>query len=578
MTDKNNRLTFFVAIALAIVTLAIYSRSAYLPFSLIDDSDYVLNNNRVSSGLSAGSVLWAFTSFHASNWHPVTWLSLMLDSELFGLRPVGYHLVNVALHAGNAVLLFLLLQLMTGARWRSAFVAACFALHPLHVESVAWITERKDVLSTFFFLLTLLAYALYVKRSQKSRYVLCLVLFSLGLMAKPMLVTVPVVLLLLDFWPLGRFRREPGAPDNRDRGVATAPTDVSLKTLLLEKLPFLLLALASSLVTMYAQRDTIRSLVQLPVDKRLCNALGGVVAYARKMLLPVDLAPFYPYAAVPGWQTALALLLILAISVTVFKYYRQFPYLAFGWLWYLVTLIPVLGLVQVGSQSMADRYTYIPLIGLFTMIGWGGGELCQRVPQLTSTVKSAAVIVLLALSVVTWNQLAYWEDNASLASHAIEVTEANYFAHFMLGRAYEKEGKTELALTQYQEALRINPEDASSHLNLGSILNNQGRVLEAIGHFAEALKQAPGMAEAHFSLGAAYGKLGRMDDAINEYRAALQFEPDNAMYHNNLGTALAQQGGLNEAIQHFYRVLQLTPENLNARSNLDLALKQRDRR
>lgn len=567
--------TLAIVLALGVITLAVYSRAVFSPFSLIDDSDYVVNNNYVNSELSIHSIKWAFTSFHASNWHPITWLSLMLDNQLFGLNPIGYHLVNIVLHTVNTILLFLLFLLMTGARWRSAFVAACFALHPLHVESVAWITERKDVLSTLFFILTLISYVIYTKQSMRRMYILCLVVFAIGLMTKPMLVTMPVVLLLLDLWPLERFKW----PLNRSKDSCGKDNDAeygcSLKLVLLEKLPFLILSIVSSIITLYAQSDTVQTFVQLSVYKRVCNALWTIVAYMRKMFVPIDLAVFYPYAPVQFWKTAVTSLLLSGILLLVVKYYKRFPWLAFGWFWFLVTLLPVLGLIQAGSQSMADRYTYIPLIGLFTIMSWGGGEFCKKLPEYNKIICSAAAGVLLILSVFTWVQLGYWRDNVSLASHAIKVTDDNYFAYFSLGRAYEKQGKVELAIKQYQEALRINPNDANTHVNLGSILNNQGRIMEAIGHFEEAVTLIPRLADAHYSLGVALGKIGRIDEAISEYNTALMIEPDNIMYHNNIGTELAKLGKFDEAIKHFLIILQLSPNNVKARNNLELASNQR---
>lgn len=570
--------TLLIALALCAVTVIIYSRAVFFPFALIDDSEYVVNNSQVHSGLSPASIVWAFTSFHASNWHPLTWLSLMLDSHCFSLNPQGYHLVNILLHAGNVILLFLLFLRMTGARWRSAFVAACFALHPLHVESVVWISERKDVLSTFFLLLTLLSYLRYTERPKFGRYLASLALFACGLMAKPMLVTVPVILLLIDFWPLRRLRNGSfsfvGANDARAESAASGTHG----RIFLEKLPFLALSLVSSIITLYAQSDTVQSFVQFPLGTRLGNAVWAVVAYVRKMFVPVDLAFYYPYPQLQAPRAAGAALLLACVLLLVLRYGRRFPFLLFGTVWYLVTLVPVLGLVQVGSQSMADRYTYIPLIGLFTVLSWGGGELRGKLSRYPAALPAAALAVLCLMAASTWFQVGYWRDNVTLAEHAIEVTDSNYVAHCVLGRAYEKEGRADLALEQYREALGINPLDAYTHLNLGSAMNKLGRVSDAEAHLKEAVRLMPRLAQAHFDLGAVYARGGRTDEAIREYGAALQIDPANIRYHNNIGTAFAQKGMFDEAIRHFSFILQLSADDSAARDNLELALRQKNQK
>jgi len=572
-----NRSNLTIALVLFSATAAVYFQAAYFPFALIDDGDYVTNNFHVTSGLSLHSITWAFTTFHAGNWHPLTWLSLMVDSQLFGVNPLGYHLVNVVLHALNSSLLFVLLASMTGARWRSAFVAACFAFHPLHVESVAWITERKDVLSMLFLLFTLMFYTIYATRSGWRVYLCSLASFACGLMAKPMLVTVPVLLLLLDMWPLGRFKEcEPAAAAPRNLPVKTGKSAYRAINLLLEKVPFLLLAAVSASLTWLAHSNYMTTVTDLPVATRIANALWSLVVYVRKMFLPYDLALYYPITPVPLWKAVSAAILLTGTTWMATKRFTKYPYLAVGWFWYLVTLVPVIGLVQVGNQAMADRYSYIPHIGLFMMASWGCGDLCAKMPGFDKMIRPAAGVVVLLLSISAWIQLGYWRDNVTLSRHALEVTGDNYFAHFNLGLAYGKLGRNDLAINQFKEALRINPADSQSYFNLGLILANSGMLAEAVEYFEKAIQLTPQFANMHYCLGATLGKLGRIDEAIGEYRKALVLEPDNVKCLNNLGTALAQQGRYDEAITHFSRILQLFPNDKNAGINLELAIQQKN--
>ena len=529
------RLNVAIIVSLFIITAGIYSRAAFFPFCVIDDNDYVTKNIHVLSGLSIESISWAFTSFHASNWHPVTWLSLMLDSQLFGDNPAGFHLVNVFLHAINTSLLFLLFSVMTGAVWRSAFVAACFALHPLHVESVAWIAERKDVLSTLFWMLTLLFYYSYVKWSKRSMYALSLAMFALGLMAKPMLVTIPVILLLLDFWPLERLKiRLTGKSELKDGTLSIC----SLPSLLIEKIPFALLAAGSSIVTIYAQKSSISTISDVSFFQRITNALWALVMYVEKMFFPFNLSILYPFVPVPLWEVGGSAVILCGITFAVLKYTDSRPYLAAGWFWYLITLLPVIGVIKVGVQSMADRYSYIPFIGLFVMAGWGGGELCTKVPKLRNMIGVTAVAAVLFYSIITWVQLGYWRDNMSLVSHSLEVTENNAFLHSSLAMIYGSEGKQELAIDEYRESIKIDPAYAEAHFGLGICLENSGKI----------------------------------EEAISEYRVAVDISPEKFQYHNNLGISLAQHGMIDDAIEHLSIAVQLGPDDEKAESNLQKAL------
>jgi len=522
-------------------------------FVNLDDAQYVSDNPAVSGGLSGRGVSWAFTTRHAGNWHPLTWLSHMLDVELYGMNAGPHHLTSLLVHVANAVLLFGLLHRMTGALFRSAFVAALFALHPLHVESVAWVAERKDVLSTLFFLLTIRAYLAYVRRPRPSRYALVLVLFALGLMAKPMLVTLPFVLLLLDYWPLGR------APSRR---------------LVVEKLPMLALALASSIVTFLVQQraGAVKGLDALPLDHRLANAVMAYAAYIGKMLWPAQLAAIYPYpASRPGWLVAGAAAGLIAVTVLTLRAARRHPYLPVGWLWYLGTLVPVIGLVQVGSQPMADRYTYVPLIGLFLIAAWGIPDLLARWPHRDLALGVAAGLVILGCTVAARGQVTHWRSSIALWQHALQVTTENPRAHNNLGHALARDGRGSEAIARYTEALRIKPDYAEAHNNLGFTLAEQGRASEAMGHYYEALRVLPDYVEAHNNLGVALAGEGNADGAIQHLSDAVRIEPGRAEAHNNLGAVLAGQGRLEDAIRHLAVAVELRPGYADAQRNLAMA-------
>jgi protein O-mannosyl-transferase len=567
-SEKNKGHLAALLVILA-ATAAVYLRTAWFPFCAVDDHIYVTHNAPVLRGLSPDSLKWAFTTFHAANWHPVTWLSLMLDGQLSGLNPAGYHLANTALHAINAALLYLLLYSMTGALGRSAFAAAFFALHPMHVESVAWIAERKDVLSTLFLLLALICYLEWARKGKGWGYCGALAAAALGLMAKPMLVTLPLLLLLLDFWPLRRL----GAA-----GTAARP---GLKGLLLEKLPFFLLSALSAVVTVIAQRSggAVASLTHIPLPYRAWNALWSTLLYLVKSLLPFDLAVYYPFAQIPAGKAALAALVVGAVTVAVLKAGSRRGYLFTGWFWFLVTLLPVIGLVQVGGQAMADRYTYVPYIGLSIMLAWGGSELAERVRLPAAGLCGAAAALLLFFSGLTWHQLGYWQDNRLLLNHTIDVTQENYFAHFALGGHYDEQGKLDLAIEEYQKVLYINPNAKGVHLYYGVALAKQGRAEEAIPYLQEALRRDNRSPSGHFHLGTSLEKLGREAEAAASYAEAVRLDPSQPRYRTNYGSSLARQGRLDEAIEMFSRALELNPKDRKAAEYLQFArsLKERGR-
>ena len=541
---------------------------------------------------------WAFSSYAASNWHPVTWLSHMLDCQLYGLKPAGHHLTNVLLHTANTLLLFLVLRRMTGALWRSACVAALFALHPLHVESVAWVAERKDVLSAFFFMLTLWAYARYAEvQSLKSkvqspgsgplftlsRFTFHATTFSswcffaLGLMSKPMLVTLPFVLLLLDYWPLRRFQLS---------ALNSQPSAVG--RLVWEKAPFLALSAICCALTVWAQQGaySVVSVAGLPLSRRIPHTLVAYAHYLGAMVVPRHLAVHYPYptttpaAALAGAGIVLALLSILAA-----RFATRRPYLLVGWLWYLGTLVPVIGLVQVGDQAWADRYTYLPLIGIFVAVVWGAGDLAQeqwpgaadRAKVKRASLGAVAVAVGLGLLAGTWFQLRYWKDTRTLFEHAAQVAPHNGRAITVLGSLLAKEGKLPEAMGLYAQALRYRPDNPEAHFFLGNALEQQGKLDEAVAEYTQALWFKPLQEKTHLALGIALAKQKHYEEAAGHYRAALAINPESAIAHNNLARLLHTQGRLDEAIIQYSAALKLDPKLAQAHNNLGVVLLQKGR-
>jgi tetratricopeptide (TPR) repeat protein len=573
------RRNLFTYLLLTATTIAVFWQVQHYDFVGYDDIQYITGNHHVQAGLTLEGFIWAFTTDHASNWHPLTWLSHMLDCELYGLKPSGHHLTNLLFHLANTLLLFLVLKRITGAHWRSAFVAALFALHPLHVESVAWAAERKDVLSTFFWMLTLWNYVHYVEQPGFKRYLLVIFTFTLGLLAKPMLVTLPFVLLLLDFWPLNRYLL--ARPGRGNDEAIQAPIDPgrsrsSARGLVLEKAPLFALAAISSMVTFFAQQSgqAVRSVEAFPLTVRIANGLTSYVAYIGKTIWPADLAIFYPHPgdALPIWKAAGAGLLLVFISMGAIGAVKRYPYLTVGWLWYLGTLVPVIGLVQVGSQAMADRYTYVPLIGLFIIAAWGLYDLAGKWRHRRAICVIAAGAMLLALTICTWRQLHHWHDSISLWKRALDVTDENYVTHNNLGAALYEKDRLEEAIAHYYQALKIKPDQVEAHNNLAVALDKQGKVEEAIAHYYQALRIKPDYAEAHNNLGAALYEKDRPEEAIVHYYQALKIEADYAEAHNNLAVALDKQGKVEEAIAHYYQALRIKPDDAMAHFRLALAL------
>ncbi len=623
---RTNAIAVAVVLFVAVVWTFLPSlRNGFLDF---DDDVYVCQNTHVQSGLTWQSVSWAFTNWEAGFWHPLTWLSIMVDSQVYGLRAWGHHLTSLLLHAASTVLLFLALRRMTGATWRSALVAALFGLHPLHVESVAWASERKDVLSGFFWMLTMLLYVRYVQESKvqspatlrsspsavelprtgatedgksKVAYGLALVFFVCGLMSKPMVVTLPLVLLLLDWWPLQRF------------SLSTINHQPStLRRLLWEKVPFLAASLGFGAVTLYTVSGVgaLAATNQYPLAGRVQNALLSYLWYLQETLWPTDLAVFYPYPeAVAVWRWAGAGLLGLLITGLVVWGAPKRPYLAAGWIWYVVTLLPVIGLVQVSDFARADRFTYVPLIGVFLLLTWGACDCARgwRYGEFSLLVAAGGVVVL--CGVLTRRQIGHWRDEESLWRHALAVTENNDFAHHNLGVALARKGafgeaiehleeevrlsparkaarhslayallrnhRFAEAILQYEEALRLNPGDAQVHNDLGNALVQGGRVEEAIQHYEQAVRLSPGKEAARSTLAYALVRQRRFAEAIQQYKEALRLNPGDAQMHNDLANTFTEVGRLKEAIRHYTEALQLTPGVPEAHYNLGLALASR---
>jgi protein O-mannosyl-transferase len=559
-----------IGLLLAAVTLAVWWPVVHCDFLNYDDPDYFTNNPHVLTGLKWGNVVWAFTTGHASNWHPLTWLSLMLDAELFGKGPAGPHFTNLLFHTANTVLVFLLLRRLTclredaparqaAATWRSALVAALFALHPLHVESVAWVSERKDVLSAFFGLLSLLCYARYVRESQapgskfKIVYALALMFFALGLMGKPMLVSLPLIMLLLDFWPLQRF------------------SGASLRQLLVEKIPFFAFSAASCIVTFIVQQKggAVASLVNIAVADRFENALISYARYLGKVFWPEPLAA--PYPLPPHWlllTVLLAFVLFAGLGLAAIGLRRKYPFGFTGWLWFVVMLVPVIGLIQVGNAAMADRYTYLPLIGVFLILAWGAGEVLKdgRAPKLL--LAGVAAAVLAACAGQTRRQLEFWRNNETLFRHALAVTKDNFTAEVNLGTWLSKNGQMPEAMELFHQALLLRPDDPDVLFNLGNAFARLGDWDKAIASYQRARQMAPPPADLLNNLGLALASKRQYAEAAANFEAALKLNPDSADTHNNLAAILFMEQQFDQAAQHYREALRLAPDDPRIYVNL----------
>jgi len=629
-TPGNRRHEFIVVLALMLLTAAVYWQTAHYGFIRYDDPDYVSENVVIQQGLSRDGLVWAFSTTTAANWHPLTWLSHMTDVQLFGMKTGSHHLVNVLFHLLNTVLLFLVLKSMTDDLWCSALVAALFALHPLHVESVAWIAERKDVLSTFFWLLTMMAYVRYVRNPGIARYAEVLLFFSLGLMAKPMLVTLPVILLLLDYWPLGRMRekqrirqeslhatgadrqrkkksRQPAAPKPPSPGGSEHPWRI-VRSLIYEKLPLLAISVLASAVTLYAQKQggTVAALSELTMPERIAIAFVSYTLYLWKMIWPSGLAFFYPIEFPSSLTVVICVLIFLAATAASIRWAGKRPYLPVGWFWFVISLLPVIGIIKVGEAAMADRYTYITLTGPFIVLVWGIRDLTAHLTFRQIARAGLAAVVMTGMTILSYVQVRYWQDDESLFRHALDVTRNNHVAHLNMGVYYMDQGNLGEAGNHLGRVLEISPRYWRGQYNWGVLLLRQDRVLESVEPLRRAAVLEPGSHEVNYALGRAYlllnrendaiaaferairtGKFrtetcvgiaealtaaGRLDEALQYIYQALKWLPSEPRLYYNAGLILAYQGNLEESIARFRKAVLINPQYAKAHNNLGSAL------
>jgi len=564
-----SRAVWLACCALVLAVAIVFGRAINCGFIICDDSCYVTDNSNVNTGFSWENVRWAFTAIHSSNWHPLTWLSHMLDVQCYGLWPGGHHLTNIAIHAASAVLLFLALRQMTGAFWRSLLVAAMFAIHPLRVESVVWVAERKDVLSALCWMLTLLLYVRYVRQPGGGRRSAVVAIFALGLMAKSMLVTLPGVLLLLDFWPLGRWRPKRFAPEPTAASLGIGQE--SFKKLLWEKIPLVFLAILVSVVVVAGQRSAgaMSKIGCLSPGVRLANAAVSYVGYLWKMIWPVDLAILYPHPAaihpdaIPSLlrQGALAAVGLTAVTAWVLCSARRRPYLAVGWFWYLGALLPVIGVVQIGNHAMADRYTYLPMIGIFIMIVWYAADFASQSRAMRVALSTAAAGVLVAWMAVAANQVSYWRDGFAVAQHAIDVTDDNYFAHCLLGIAYDRNEQDEQALAEYEKAVAIAPKCVQANLLLGTYWRNHRQYDKAERCLQAAIDIDPSIAEHHDLLNALHAEERLFNEAVSELRRRAKLHPDDPQGCGKLADLLCKHGNTAWEVGELRRFLARNPDD-----------------
>jgi tetratricopeptide (TPR) repeat protein len=551
-----------IYLVLALTTIAVFWQVSTYDFVNYDDPAYVYENTNIQAGITFKAIKWAFTTGYIGNWHPLTWLSYMVDWQLFGSKPAGYHLTNLIFHIANTLLLLNVLKQMTHRIWPSAFVAALFALHPLHVESVAWISERKDVLSAFFWMLTMWAYLRYVKQPSVTGYLLTLLSFVLGLMAKPMLVTLPFVLLLLDYWPLARIPSGQALNNSGSRRI--------FYYLIREKIPFFILSVVSSIVTLAVQRGAMVPITLAPPKYRIYNALVCYVEYIRKMIWPSRLAVYYqhPGTNVSILYTLISTVLLLVVTIIILRLAKDRRYLVTGWFWYLGTLVPVIGLVQVGGQALADRYSYIPLTGLFIIIAWGVPDLLVNWRYKKIALILLSLLIISASSICTHFQLRHWKNSLTLFQHTLDVTEDNYVVHIHIAEYLCEQNRLDEAIEEYKKCLQIIPDDTDALNNLGIALGKQGKYDQAIERFNEALRIKPNLASAHTNMSYALAFQGKLDDAAAHLAEALRLDPHFAKAHYYLGLVMGQKGKIKEAITHIEDALRLAPDRVEPMNDL----------
>ncbi len=558
-------LSFF----LALFTAALYAQVITFDFFDLDDSKYVTENLHIHAGFTSDSLSWAFTTIHAGFWQPMIWLSFMLDVELYGLNPAGFHATNLFLHIINAILLFLFLHRTTKAAWKSWLVALFFALHPLHIESVAWIAERKDVLSTFFLMLVLYSYSWYTQKKSLQRYLSVVLFFVLGLSSKSMLVSIPFILLLIDYWPLKRLASHDNSRENTEINQR-----LSAGQLLLEKVPLFILTFLFSALTIITQKSggALVSQEIHPFDMRITNALVSYIKYIGKMFLPLKLAVLYPFPeSISFFKVASASVVLVAITALAIRLITRRPYLAVGWTWYIISIFPVIGLVQVGPQAMADRFAYIPMIGIYIACVWGCSDMAKHLKIKSPVIAVMICAIVIFYSLVSWNQLSRWKNTYTLFSHTLGITENNYVAHAGIGMFLSKQGKLDEAAFHLKKAIEIAPGYKSAHNGYGITLAKMQRMAEAETHFAKALEIDPDFTSAHFNLGLALYRRNQLEEAALHFISVLDNEPLHPMAHFYLGNILAEHGDLTRAISHYQKALQILPGNRKIQENLTRA-------
>jgi len=579
-TDYANKtLKVTICMFVMVATFCIYSQVQDHEFIIFDDYQYIKDNWNIKSGLTSESISWAFTTFYAYNWFPITWLSHIIDYQLYGLNPKGHHMTNLLFHITNALLLFIILMRMTGKLWRCAFIVAMFAFHPLNVESVAWVAERKNVLSTFFWLLTMWAYIPYAEKPTIKKYGLVLMFFALGLMSKPMLITLPFVLLLLDYWPLRRLKLEQGGSDNEVPVKSQYHVKSELLKLMLEKVPLFVLTTGSCILTLIAQQEgALINANNLSLTTRLKNAVVSYLEYLKKMIWPYDLAVFYPHpqSSLADWKWVVCFVVLVTITAICIKFIKKAPYFTVGWFWYIGTMVPVIGIVQVGMQAMADRYAYIPLIGIFIIFAWGVPELISKWNQKEKVLSVSVGIIILILLITTGGQVNHWRNSITIFKHALKVANENsynpYLINYYLGDAFWDKRKTSEAISHYKMAIKLNPSYAPTYNNLGIIMGAEGKTEEEISLYKMAIKINPDVAEAHYNLGNILSLKGKIKEAISHYKMAIELNPNYAQAHNNLGNILGAEGNNEEAISHHKMAIELNPDSAQAHNNLGIIL------
>lgn len=559
-----------ICLFLVLFTVAPYWQITKHDFIAFDDDVYVVDNHNIHNGFSFNSLSWAFTTMYGANWHPMTWLSHILDVELFGFHPGGHHATNLILHIANTLILFCVLRKTTGCPWRSGVVAGLFAIHPLHVEVVAQVAQRKDILSTFFGFMVIWVYYRYLKKPSLPVYFLLLVLYGFGLMSKPMLVTLPFVLLLLDYWPLGRFKKEQTIQKAEGRFSNNENT-----LIFKDKIPLFILMAASCAITFIAQRSggAVRSFEAYPIYARIGNAIVAYSEYIFKALWPSGLAFYYPHPRFqPFEKILLGYALLVFILVFAWRLRKRYPYLIVGWMWFIGTLVPVIGLVQVGTQSMADRYTYVPLIGLFIIVVWGAADLAGKL-RIGQRLLTAVVVVMISMySMASYIYASYWADSVKLFEHAIEVTEKNEVALINLGTVFQEAGRLDEAIQTYSEVIDINPKNAKAHNNLGSVYEKIGNYKKALNEYQTALRIDPVLFKAHYNIGVLMERLGNLDQAIHSYQQAISLFSNFADAHANIGGVLLRVDKLKQGISHIQKAIEIDPMDAGNHNNLAVGL------